>query len=312
MALTGVNTYTGATTLSAGTLSVGSIGNGGGSGNLGAASNAAANLVFDGGTLQYTGATASTNRNFTINAGKTATFDITTNNLTVSGASPATTGALTKTGAGTLTLSGANLYTGATTINAGILKVDNDGTTTFGKITGSSATGSIAVNTGGTLLLSGAGDHLADSSAMTLNGGTFNTGGFSETLGVLTLSLSSVIDMGTGSSILHFADSHLASWTGTLSIWNWSGNQGIGGGTDQLFFGGAGGGGLTASQLTQVKFYSDAGTTILPFAPGFSAFTGSFGEVVPVPEPSSVATVLGLLGLIGWRERGRSRRAARA
>ncbi len=37
------------------------------------------------------------------------------------------------------------------------MKVDNDGTTTFGKITGSSVTGSIAVNTGGTLLLSGAG-----------------------------------------------------------------------------------------------------------------------------------------------------------
>ena len=290
---------------------MGSIGNGGVSGNLGAASNAAANLVFDGGTLQYTGATAGTNRNFTINAGKTATFDITANNLTVSGASTATKRALTKTGAGTLTLSGANLYTGTTTINAGILKVDNDGTTTFGKITGSNVTGSIAVNTGGTLLLSGAGDHLADSAAMTLDGGTFNTGGFSETLGVLTLSLSSVIDMGAGNSILHFLDSSAATWTGTLSIWNWSGNT-LGGGTDQLFFGGAGGGGLTASQLTQVKFYSDAGATILPFAPGFSAFTGGFGEVVPVPEPSSVATVMGLLGLIGWRERCREQRARQA
>ena len=288
---------------------MGSIGNGGVSGNLGAASNAAANLVFDGGTLQYTGATAGTNRNFTINAGKTATFDITANNLTVSGASTATKRALTKTGAGTLTLSGANLYTGTTTINAGILKVDNDGTTTFGKITGSNVTGSIAVNTGGTLLLSGAGDHLADSAAMTLNGGTFNTGGFSETLGVLTLSLSSVIDMGAGNSILHFLDSSAATWTGTLSIWNWSGNT-LGGGTDQLFFGGAGGGGLSLSQLTQVKFYSDNGMTILPYAPGFSAFTGGFGEIVPVPEPSSVAVAMGLLGLVGWRERGRGRRSS--
>src|SRR5207249_8012446 len=84
-ALSGTNTYTGATTISAGTLSVGTIGNGGVAGNLGAATTAAANLVFDGGTLQYTGATASTNRNFTINTGKTATFDITTNTLTVSG-----------------------------------------------------------------------------------------------------------------------------------------------------------------------------------------------------------------------------------
>ena len=290
---------------------MGSIGNGGVSGNLGAASNAAANLVFDGGTLQYTGATAGTNRNFTINAGKTAIFDITTNNLTVSGASTATNGALTKTGAGTLTLSGANTYTGATTINAGILKVDNDGATTFGRITGSNVTGSIAVNTGGTLLLSGAGDHLGNSAAMTLNGGTFNTGGFSETLGVLTLSLSSIIDMGAGSSILHFLDSSAATWTGILSIWNWSGNT-LGGGTDQLFFGNGSGTGLTASQLTQVRFYSDAGTTILPYAPGFSAFTGGFGEVVPVPEPSSVATVLGLLGLVGWRERRKGRQARRA
>ena len=53
--------------------------------------------------------------------------------------------------------------------------------------------------------------------------------------------------------------------------------------------------------------YSDAGTTILPFFPGFSAFTAG-GEVTPVPEPGAVATALTLLGLIGWRER---RKAAR-
>ena len=92
------------------------------------ATNAAANLVFDGGTLR-TGSTSSTPRNFTINAGKTATFDVSVANakLTVSGASTATTGALTKTGAGTLTLSGANLHSGNTTVHAGTLKLDLSG-----------------------------------------------------------------------------------------------------------------------------------------------------------------------------------------
>ncbi|MEO6969530.1 MAG: autotransporter-associated beta strand repeat-containing protein, partial [Chthoniobacterales bacterium] len=40
-------------------------------------------------------------------------------------------GGLTKAGAGVLTFSGANTYTGQTVINAGTLKVDNDGSSTF-------------------------------------------------------------------------------------------------------------------------------------------------------------------------------------
>ena len=153
--LVSVNTYTGATTISGGVLSVGQIGNGGVPGNLGQSTNAAANLVFDGGTLQYTGATVSTDRNFTINTGKTATFDITTNTLTLSGASTATNGALTKIGAGTLILSGANAYTGATTINAGTLK-------------------------------EGAANVISDSSAVTVaSGATYDLNSFSETIGSL-------------------------------------------------------------------------------------------------------------------------------
>lgn len=120
---TGNNTYTGVTTLTGGTLSVSSIGNGGVAGGLGASSNAASNLVFNGGTLQYTGADASTDRNFTINTGWTATFEITSNNLTISGGAAVTNGAVTKTGNGTLTLSGTNLHTSATRITAGTLSV---------------------------------------------------------------------------------------------------------------------------------------------------------------------------------------------
>ncbi|MBC8127901.1 MAG: autotransporter-associated beta strand repeat-containing protein [Gloeobacteraceae cyanobacterium ES-bin-144] len=127
LVLNGVNTFRGSVTITDGILSVATIGNGGASGNLGRATNIASNLIFDGGTLRYTGATASSDRNFTINAGKTAVFDITTNNLTFSGVSSATSGGLTKMGAGTLTFGGANLHTGTTTVKAGTLKLTGSG-----------------------------------------------------------------------------------------------------------------------------------------------------------------------------------------
>ncbi len=128
--LSGANTFSGITTLGAGTLNVGTIGDGGFAGNLGAATSSASNLVFAGGTLRYTGSTASTNRNFTIQAGKSATFHVSQagTNLTVSGASPATTGGLTKVGAGTLTIASSQLYTGATLVTEGSLAIGNGGT----------------------------------------------------------------------------------------------------------------------------------------------------------------------------------------
>ena len=118
------SSYTGPTTISAGTLAIGSIGNAGVNSTLGASSILATSLVFDGGTLQYTGGSGGTDRNFTITAGKTATIDISTQltTLTFSGGSAATTGALTKIGNGTLSLIGAaNSHTGTTTASAGVL-----------------------------------------------------------------------------------------------------------------------------------------------------------------------------------------------
>ncbi len=158
--LSGVNTYTGVTNISSGTLSVGTIGNGGVASNLGAATNAAANLVFGGGTLQYTGATASTDRGFTINAGTTATVEVTASNLTISGASAATTGALTKTGVGTLAFSGANLHTGGTNVNAGTLLLSG--------AVNMPAAGRLSVNVGGNF-------SLADGTARTTTVGLIAT-----------------------------------------------------------------------------------------------------------------------------------------
>ena len=104
-------------------LNVGNLANGGSNSSIGKSTNAAANLVFGGNsTLRVTQA-STTDRNFTINNGVTATFD-TQQALTISGSAVASTGGLTKFGGSSLTLSGVNLYTGATTVNAGSLILD--------------------------------------------------------------------------------------------------------------------------------------------------------------------------------------------
>ncbi|WP_432264452.1 autotransporter-associated beta strand repeat-containing protein [Brucella abortus] len=118
--LSGVNTYTGGTTLTAGTLAAAS------DNNLGGASGG---LTFNGGTLQVMGTSwTSTNRAVSLQAGG-GTFDIedAANNFAVT-QGVAGAGGLTKSGSGTLTLSGANSYTGATTVSAGTLVVANDNT----------------------------------------------------------------------------------------------------------------------------------------------------------------------------------------
>src|SRR3546814_15379853 len=64
--LTGANSHTGATNLTNGTLRVSSIGDGGVASGLGASSAASSNLIVEGGTLQYTGASATRDRGFTL------------------------------------------------------------------------------------------------------------------------------------------------------------------------------------------------------------------------------------------------------
>src|SRR4029077_3248668 len=77
-----------------------------------------ATVSSDSGTLNLTNAGTITG----------PTFGLTLNgsgNGTVSSIIGTTSGALTKNGTGTWTLFGANTYTGATTVNAGVLNVQN-------------------------------------------------------------------------------------------------------------------------------------------------------------------------------------------
>ena len=158
------------------------------------------------------------------------------------------------------------------------------------------------INSGGTLLLSGAGaNKINNSAAVTLNGGTIAMGGstsLDEQVGALTLSASSVIDFGTfaGGNILRFADSTGATWGAfTLSIWNWTD------GADHLYFGSVFGAGLPVGGLGKILFYSDSGST--PTGGASRAFGPDNGEVSPLPEPSTVLVGLSLLSLAGYRER---------
>jgi autotransporter-associated beta strand protein len=152
--LNGANTYNGPTEIDTNaTLVLGIIADGGTSSGLGKSSNAASNLILSGGTLRYTGAAVSTDRNLTLaTAGgfidasgannaplkftSTSTIGVagtgprilvlrgsSTGDNTMSlaivdqGANPTT---LNKTDAGTWVLTNtANSYTGNTTISAG-------------------------------------------------------------------------------------------------------------------------------------------------------------------------------------------------
>ncbi len=70
------------------------------------------------------------------------------------------------------------------------------------------ANGSLIVNSGGTLLL-GAANPVGGAVPMTLGGGTFQTGRFSEQLGTLKLTANSQIDLGGSASVLKSDDSLL-------------------------------------------------------------------------------------------------------
>lgn len=162
LTLSGANGYTGVTTISAGTISVSSLGNGGVSSNLGAAASTASNIVFGGGTLQVTAAAASSSdRGFTINAASSGTFNISdaSGSLTISGPVTTTTGIFYKTGVGTMTLDPgplASISLGALSGNGGnlILKSGIINTTDLDSAVSAYTTGAGA--RGGTLTIDGA------------------------------------------------------------------------------------------------------------------------------------------------------------
>ena len=174
-----------------------------------------------------------------------------------------TTNGITKYGYGTLVLGGTNTYSGPTTIEGGTLRL-----------------GAPQVLPPASALVLAGGDTRTDdplgNSGYSTGSTTFDAGGYSQTLGPLSLtgpytSLLHAIDFGNGASALAFADSHSQNWNGiTLRIANYTP------GVDSLRFG-TNSAGLTATQLGLIRFvdYLDVPGRI-----------DSKGYVTPVPGPS--------------------------
>ena len=125
LTLSALNTYSGPTTISGGILSLG-IAQGSASGPLGlsAAGLPTNTIFFNGGSLQFTAAnTTDYSSRFSTAANNAISID--TNSQTVTFASAITGSGVTlaKIGAGTLILTGANTYTGATSLGGGATSI---------------------------------------------------------------------------------------------------------------------------------------------------------------------------------------------
>jgi autotransporter-associated beta strand protein len=127
-----MGTFTGKTFINGGTLEVDQLANGGVPSKIGASDKASANIVINGGTLNYTGNTASTDRGLTLGPND-ATLSVFKAETTLSVNGQLTgTGALIKDGSGQLSLSVTNDYKGGTVIKAGTLNLTTDEANSFG------------------------------------------------------------------------------------------------------------------------------------------------------------------------------------
>ncbi|MGB8853336.1 MAG: PEP-CTERM sorting domain-containing protein [Pirellulales bacterium] len=174
--------------------------------------------------------------------------------------------------------------------------------------------GPVTVNSG-TLLTTGSVAALANVTSIELNGGAFALGqiggitnevavtlaggsleaaiNLTQNFGTLTVAGgTSVINFSTYAATFNFATLSLAP-SSQLAIWNYAGAD------DVLRIAT----GTATGSLSQIAFYSDAGTTYL----GEGSFVGT--TIVPVPEPSTL--VIGLAGLAGIAARGSQLRRRR-
>jgi len=321
LALTGVNTYGGATTVTAGTLQIGDGTTGNASLGTGPVTTAAA------GTLTIDLANGETFSNAVVDTGHVIATG-TSNNYIVS--SPISgTGNFTKTGTNTVSLTGVNTYKGGTAVSGGTLLVSSG-----------AGSGAVAINNGGTLGGSG-----TISGATTLNsGGTIapGAGTAGTTLhatsliwnngGTLTLQLGSADDAlaltgaltkGTAGTynvdilddggiplgnytLATFASTTFAATSFTLDLpGNYAGH--LVETSTSLTLDVTAGSGQQPAEFDSVASSDPAPSGDPAAIPTPTGFGSDSLSVTPTPEPgSALLLAFGGAGLLGWRRRQNS------
>ncbi len=314
LTLSGTNTYTGATTVSAGTLRLGSAD------ALSAATtlHVATGAAFDANGFQptFTGLTGTGS----FNTGSAGIILAPTGTSTFSGELTGI-GGLTINGAGRLILSGANTYTGATTLTAGRLDVTGSAagsafTLSGGILSGSGTIGALAVNSGGTLAPGNSPGTLNAGHTTWAGGGTYlweinsGTGIAGPTIG------------GAGWDLLNISGSlNITATSGnrfnvdltSLTLGNVAGlAANFDSGHDHTFLIAATTGGITgfsadSFDLDLTGFQNDLAGGSWSIAQSGNNLSLVFTAASAIPEPSTYAVLAGLgaLGFALWRRQRR-------
>lgn len=301
--LNGLNTYTGGTTVTQGTLGINTLADSGTASSLGTSGA----VTLQGGTLRYTGTGHSTNRLFTL-GGSTNT----TSKIAASGS-----GAMVFAGPGSIgyTVAGRNftLKLGGTNTDdntlAGVIANNGAGIVSVTKedagrwvVSGANTFTGATTVTGGTLAL-GADNAFSAGSAITLTGGTLDLQGFSSSAASLGFAAGTALkfELGTPGN-----STALLALTGNLAK--------NGSGIYTLDFSGTGQAGTyNLISYAGTTFASETDFTLANLGAGLDALLSLDSGVLSltltsttVPEPSTYATVAGVLALVAAT--GRSRR----
>jgi autotransporter-associated beta strand protein len=308
LTLNGSNTYSGATTITGGTITANTLANGGLDSSIGKSSNGAANLVISGnGVLQYIGTTAaSTDRLFTIGVGGAQLWSNSTSSSNTVSFTNTGTVAMSGTTDRTLTLRGLN--TGNNTLSPVLVDPSGGGKLSIfadnlGKwvLTGNNTYTGTTTVTAGTLLINGvqtsANGAVNVTGAGTLIGGIGKTGGQVTIAGGATAGSGSIIMGGDGTSA-----------SGTFTVQN--GNTGAitlnSGSVIELALGASGthstlahvGSGTISFALNQVFTFLDFGAQ-----PGlYSSIVTGVGGTVPTAPVTTGWTISdpGWAGTFVW------------